>query len=366
VKSLLCVNSGGVGNLHGLRMRRLTTPLAGKAEVIYHDLARGKGRRVAQAGLRELLDARNWDLVYLESTGIAAGWPLIQAKRRRGQRFIVSSGDPVGGFFKVTRGPLWGLAFGAYERLLYRSSAAFVGWTPYLTGAALKLGARRAVTIEGGADLQLFRPGGLAEKKRLRARFGLPESALVCGVVGSLVWSPRQKYCYGLELVEIITRLRRQDVVMFIVGDGDALERLRAAVPEALRQRVVFPGRLSEPDVVDAMNAMDIGFIVQTLDALGNFRLTTKMPEYLACGLPIAMSPIPGFYDYAKEVGWALPPLHPASAEFHRQAAIWLDALTREEIDTRRAGARALAEQRFDYGRLAEKFSAFIEDLWAP
>ena len=92
-----------------------------------------------------------------------------------------------------------------------------------------------------------------------------------------------------------------------IVGDGDGRAELEHRVPPEWRVWGVFTGRVAEHEVVDALNAMVIGFITQTLDALG---ITTKLPEYLATGLPVAMSPIPGHYDYVGSAGWSLPP-HP-------------------------------------------------------
>ena len=112
------------------------------------------------------------------------------------------------------------------------------------------------------------------------------------------------------------------------------------------------------------MNAMDIGFITQTLDELGNYRLTTKMPEYLACGLPIAMSPIPGYFDYVGSgAGWALPALHPASPQFHEACAHWLDSLDHDEIAIRSPRCRTIACERFSYDILGPRFAAFIENL---
>ncbi|WP_243664289.1 hypothetical protein [Rhodothermus marinus] len=114
--------------------------------------------------------------------------------------------------------------------------------------------------------------------------------------------------------------------------------------------------------MVDLLNVMDIGFITQTLDELGRYRLTTKLPEYLAAGLPIAMSPIPGFYDYVYPAGWALPEGHPADPDFHRKLAAWLDGLSREEVRARAARAPALA-RRFGYDVLRPRFAAFIGEL---
>ncbi len=361
---VLCINTGGPGNLHGLRARRLAGRL--QADVTFHDVDKTSGGRgSASRAVWRLLQSQRWDMVYQEGTGIAAGACLIRAARAWGQRYVVSSGDPVGGFFRVTRGPLAGAFFDRYERLLYRHSAGFIGWTPYLTGAALRLGARRGVTVEGAVDLGVFRPLPAPERWAARERFGIEPDHLVCGVVGSLNWTPRQNYCYGLELIEALKRLRRPDVSVLIVGDGDGRPRLEAALPAPLKARVVFAGRLPEAEVVSAMNAMDIGFVTQTLDELGSFRLTTKLPEYLACGVPVAMSPIPGFWDYAQSAGWPLPARHPASEAFHEELAAWLDGLDFEAV--RRAAARApsVAAARFDYDVVGERFCAFLHALLA-
>jgi glycosyltransferase involved in cell wall biosynthesis len=250
-----------------------------------------------------------------------------------------------------------------YERQLYRRSAGFVGWTPYLSGMALKMGAPRAVTVEGGVDLQRFRPLPAPARRAARAKFKLGPEDLVCGVVGNLTWTARQHYCYGLELVEAMRYLRRNDVSMLIVGDGDGRRFLEDRIPATFRDLIRFTGRLVGEDLIEAMNAMDIGFLTQTLDGLGSYRLTTKLPEYLACGLPVAMSPVPGFYDYAMEAGWALPAKHPGTEGFHRACADWIDGLTADEVAAKAACARRLAEQRFDYAALGRRLAIFATDL---
>lgn len=355
---VLAVNGGGVGNLHGLRARRLMEGFEGDVTVV--DLDRSS-RKAALTQMQALL-TQSWDLVYLESTGIGGGLPLIQAAKR-GVRYVVSSGDPVAGFFAITEGPVQGALFGAYEKQLYRKSVGFIGWTPYLTGRAIELGAPRAATVEGAVDTSLFRPDP-DSRAAFRAQHGIPPEQLVCGLVGSLVWSERQQYSYGLELVEALARTKRRDLTVLIVGDGDARARLEARVPAEKRSQIVFTGRLPEAEVVAAMNAMDVGFITQTLDALGMYRLTTKLPEYLACGLPVAMSPIPGFFDYVgAEAGWSLPAHHPGREPFWRACAHWWESLTHEEIAVRRAPARQLAETRFDYRLIRPRFQTFLHAI---
>jgi glycosyltransferase involved in cell wall biosynthesis len=358
---LMRVLAIAAGSSDQLRARRLCAPL-GEA-VSFFDIDKDVSRAWTFRRIRQALAEQPWDLIYQEGGAIAAGLNLIDQARRTGQRYIVSLGDPIGGYFHSKDGALAGAAFGLYEKLLYRHAAAFVGWTPYLTGASLKLGARRAITIEGGTDLSVFRQLDAAERQHSRSRFGLSSDHIVCGVVGSLLWTPRARYCYGLELIETLKLLHRPDVSLLIVGDGTGRAVLESRLPSNLKDRVVFTGRLPEQDVVAAINAMDIGFVTQTLDGLGSFRLTIKLPEYLACGVPVAMSPIPGFYDYVSEAGWPLPPFHPAQREFHERCAEWLDHLTADEIAARAQTARAIACDRFDYDRLSHKFCSFVRQI---
>jgi hypothetical protein len=220
-------------------MRRLAAYLG--EPVTHYDLDKN-ARKTAFRDLSTLIRSRPWRLIYQESTGIAGGLNLIMAARQRGQQYVVSSGDPVEGFFRVTKGEAIGRAFGVYERQLFRCCAGFIGWTPYLSGRALELGARRAVTVEGAVDLRLFQRLGESERREIKTSFGIPPGNLVCGVVGSLKWTERQSYCYGLELVEAARRVQRKDVSFLIVGDGDGKKRLQDRVPEALRERVIFTG----------------------------------------------------------------------------------------------------------------------------
>lgn len=360
---ILGINTGGIDSQDALRMRRLTQGI--DARFTYVDIDKAQPRRESMKQVWRVLKSDRWDLVYQEGSGIAGGLNLIRAARSWKQPYVVSSGDPIGGFFRTTRGPLHGRFFETYERYLYSHAAGYIGWTPYLVGMAMKMGAKRAVTVEGAVEMEVFKRAGADEKRALKRQYGLDPDHIVCGVVGSLKWTPRQHYCYGLEIVEMLKYLTRRDVSVLIVGDGDGRDTLVSRIPEDWRGNVVLTGRVPEQEVVKAMNAMDIGFITQTLDGLGRYRLTTKLPEYLACALPIAMSPIPGFYDYAAPAGWPLPSLHPASDAFHRECASWIDGLSREEIRQRADRAPEIATKYFDYETVRHKFQIFIAEVLA-
>jgi hypothetical protein len=362
MKKVLCIGTAGKGGQDELRMQRLTNRL--EAEIAFHHVDKSQSKLTEARKVWHLLRAEPWDLVYQEGTGIAGGINLILAALMRNQAFIVSSGDPIAGFFRTTKGPLIGLLFELYERLLHRTCAGFVGWTPYLTGVAIRQGAKQAITVEGAVDTKIFYPYFQPQRLELRQKYGLPANHLVCGVVGSLIWVPTQSYCYGYELVEILKRLERQDVSLLIVGDGDGRTRLEQAIPPALKSRAVFTGRISEAEVVETMNIMDIGFVT-LFGEMGNYRLTTKLPEYLACGVPVAMNPTAGFYDYAAEAGWALPKGHPASPEFHQRCAAWIDQLTWNEVKDKTEHTLKVVDKYFDYEVVGPKFRNFVNDLLA-
>ncbi|MFL6449395.1 MAG: hypothetical protein ACJ746_17190 [Bryobacteraceae bacterium] len=78
-------------------------------------------------------------LLAMEGTGVMGGLALLIAHWTQNVPYIVSSGDAVGPFLSA-KFPLGRALFTLYEWLLYRNSAGFIGWSPYLTGRALTIG----------------------------------------------------------------------------------------------------------------------------------------------------------------------------------------------------------------------------------
>ncbi|MEM8828049.1 MAG: glycosyltransferase [Cyanobacteria bacterium P01_G01_bin.19] len=362
MKKILCIGTAGKGGQDERRIYRLTKWLQADIDITYYFVDRTKSKLESLKDVRRVLQSQSWDLVYQEGTGIAGGINLILASMFDKQPYVVSSGDPIAGFFRTTKGNLVGSLFEIYEQLLYRFSAGFIGWTPYLTGVAMRMGAPSAVTVEGAVASDIFYPYSPEKRRAIRQKLGIPEDHLVCGVVGSLIWVPPQSYCYGYELVEILQRVKRKDISFLIVGDGDGKELMEKAVPEELRDRIVFTGRLPESEVVDAMNAMDIGFVT-LFGEMGKYRLTTKLPEYLACGVPVAMNPTAAFYDYAAQGGWALPNGHPSDRKFLDRCSVWLNNLDWLEVNAKKSAAVEVATKYFDYKIIAPKFRDFIHCL---
>lgn len=307
------------------------------------------------------LGGRAHDLVVMEGTGIAGGLALMVGRLMFGTRYVVSSGDAVGPFVGTQRALLAPL-FGLYERLLYRGSIGFIGWTPYLVGRALSFGAPRAATAPGWAPFLRTDQDLAAARTRIRARYGIASEALVVGIVGSLVWSRRAGYCYGLELVRALRGLERHDLWVLIVGDGTGRRRLEAAAGDLAGSRIIFTGRVPQEEVPDYLAAMDVGSLPQSVDRVGSFRYTTKISEYLACGLPIITGQIPMAYDLDDGWAWRLPGASPWNDQYIDALRALLARLSLAELVEKRkqvaAGSRLFAREP-----QVKRITCFIKEL---
>lgn len=269
-------------------------------------------------------------LVIMEGTGIAGGLACLCA-RVFGHRYVVSSGDAVGPFVAVHHRWLR-IPFDNYERVLYRNASGFIGWTPYLVGRALTFGCPTGVTAAGwvignsGIDPAFAR-------EAVRARFGIPNTNIVYGIVGSLAWSKTRQYCYGLELVQAIKRTSRKDITALIVGDGDGMDRLKSIAGEDLGRRVIIPGAVPLDEVMSMVHAFDVASLPQSLDAVGSFRYTTKISEYRSARLPIVTLRIPAAYDLDLSPCWRLPGRSPWDTVFVAALADLMEKVTRTELE---------------------------------
>jgi glycosyltransferase involved in cell wall biosynthesis len=314
------------------------------------------------------LHRRRSALVVMEGTGIAGGLPLLFARTFLGVRFVVSTGDAVGPYVGLLR-PSLGWLGGIYERLLFRRSAGVIGWTPYITGRAITLGAARSVTIPGWVPDEWPEPEDAGTWRRLRAQarteLGIENGALVIGIAGSLNWASRRGYAYGLELVEAVARISAPRVRALIVGDGDGREKLIARAAElGITERVVFTGRVRLAEVPAMLAAMDIASLPQSVDAVGSFRYSIKLAEYLRAGLPVVTGQIPAAYDLNGGWLWRLPGEGPWSERYVVALAHLLDGLDDATLAARR-DAVPRRHPAFDRADQLERARAFLRELGA-
>jgi glycosyltransferase involved in cell wall biosynthesis len=350
---VLCFATQGHRHTDGERIRVLLEPLAAEEFAFDH----AHKLRSALALFRAVL-AKRPELVVMEGTGIAGGFVLLAIHALLRTPYVVSSGDAVGPFLRLHSRAL-GVLGAIYERALYRSCAGFVGWTPYLAGRALTLGAPRAMTAAGWTRKM---PSSGA-RERVRAELGVPAETIVVGLVGTLNWNANVGYVYGAEIVQAIRRITRTDVVACIVGDGDGRARLEQLAGDDLGRRVLLPGRVAPEQVADYLAAFDVATLSQSVDRLGSFRYTTKLSEYLAAQLPVISGEVPAAYDLDEGNFWRLPGAAPWSRRQIDALAELLQGISRQEIARRRSAASTSRSDVFDRGVQQRRLRAFVDDL---
>jgi glycosyltransferase involved in cell wall biosynthesis len=300
-------------------------------------------------------------LAVMEGSGLAGGVALMLARLLAGVPYVVSSGDAIGPW--VARQAWWaGPFFHLYERCLCRWAAGFIGWTPYLVGRAMTFGTPRAMTAPGFAPFPASPQELQASRNGIRQRLGIPDDSLVFGLVGSLAWNRRVKYCYGLELVLARLRIQRPEIKILIVGDGEGIKHLRKLAGQRLDKDIFLPGRVAQDQVPGYLAAMDVLSLPQSTDPSGSFRYTTKLSEYLAAGRPVVTGQIPMAYDLDDSWLWRLPGESPWDPQYVAALARLMDSLSHQELQEKTEHVPATLHE-FNRENQVRRATGFVTDI---
>jgi hypothetical protein len=250
-----------------------------------------------------------------------------------------------------------------YERLLCRFCAGFIGWTPYLVGRALTFGAPRGITAAGWSLKNYHADEFDRYRHNTRERLGIPPDAIVYGLVGSLSWVDKRQYCYGVELVRARQLLSpAANVYVIILGDGNGMSQLKRLAGEMLNKQIFLTGNIPNDRIFEYLAAMDVASLPQSVDGVGSFRYTTKVSEYLAAKLPIAIGRVPMTYDLLSGWSWCLGGNNPWDGRYISELAQLMATLTPTEIVAKQQHIPTeITEFNLEYQR--EKVTQFIEDI---
>jgi glycosyltransferase involved in cell wall biosynthesis len=300
-------------------------------------------------------------LLVMEGTGIAGGLACLIAASFWKVPYIVSSGDAVAPFV-ASHQPSIGWLFAIYERILCKLSVGFIGWTPYLVGRALTLGAPRGVSAPGWVHFTVDPQRLLNRRAEIRSSFGFSEDDFVFGLLGSLDWNRNKAYCYGLELIEAGRLTTRRQVKILIVGDGSGKQELRKRAAKLPDGMVALHGNVPLDEVLDYLSAMDVASLPQSMDGVGMFRYTTKICEYLMAGLPVVTSRIPMAYDLDTGWCWRLPGKGPWTEDYINALAELMNGISWPEL---RARASAIPSENriFCFEAQQKRVAAFVADI---
>jgi len=345
----------------------IVTNLPGMMDRRAHGIASHLGRAdpqilVAPSPRTVAAHARRWDAAYVIDPG-KRGMAAAAVCRALGKPTVVEIGDPQGELFRAQgRGRATvalGSAFDA-AAVRYASGIAFRG-SDLAHSLPPKVPWR---FVPDGVDTDRFRALGSAEA---RASLGLPRDELIAGVVGSITWSERRRWAYGLDLVEALAELREHPVRVLVVGDGDGLEHLRRRAEElGVADRLALVGRRPHAEIPRLLSAMDVCVSTQSNDPIGRGRTTAKLPEYLSCdrfvlatnvGTASEVLPTEMLLPYAN----SLDPAHPG-----RLAQRLAELCPRREELHGGAGTRALALEHFAYRQVAARVRDFLDTIVSP
>jgi glycosyltransferase involved in cell wall biosynthesis len=352
-KVAMLVN-GGASSIEMVRARGLASQWPEDRKLF---LTRDGSRWTVAARWHAALKRWKPDVAYVLNTALPGAVLGPWWSRRAGKPFILDTGDAVlemAARSGVT--PAWKRpALRRVENLAQRSAAIVVVRGTRHQEHLRGLGLRRVEVIRDG-----YMPAPPADPDRLaalRRQWGLGDG-LVVGVMGSLVFSPRLKICYGWDLVEALALLRDLPIRGLVIGDGDGREWLEnKAEALGVRDRIAFTGRVPYADVPLYLQLMDIALSTQTNNLPGQVRTTGKLPEYMAVARMILASrvgeaaillPEIMLLDYEGEVDPAYPGRLAARIRELAQSPGLMDA---------RLELPALAARHCSYETLSARFA---------
>ncbi|WP_435022611.1 glycosyltransferase (plasmid) [Tundrisphaera sp. TA3] len=324
--------------------------------------AEGRRASAALAMLRRLegLRPRLCYVLDIAAAGVAAAGMYRAAT---GTPMVVDTGDAVVELGRALgRGPVGMLATRGLEAFALRAAARVVVRGRHHRDLLARAGIP-AEFVPDGVAVDQFAPGPDAGPRPA----GRP---LTIGLVGSCVWSPVRRNCYGWDLIELVRILRDRlpdlPVRGILIGDGSGVDVLKRRCEEyGLGGRIQFAGRVPYEELPACLRRIDICLSTQTNDAIGMVRTTGKLPLYLAAGR----------FVLASRVGEAARVLPPEMLVEYRGSSDpdYPGRLAERVIRLAECGAPfdhrpecvALAREHFDYDRLAGRVAGVIQGTLA-
>ena len=241
-------------------------------------------------------------------------------------------------------------------RAAFAAAGAVSACSTELAGRAERLGAdpSRTHVVPYGVDVAAFAPR--AADPALRARFAIPQDALLVVGVGRLVEKKGFRF-----LVEAAARVR--GVHLLLVGDGDLRGGLEAEA-RRLGAPVTFAGALEREEVQCVLAAADVVAVPSVVDSAGNVDgLPNVLLEALASGRPVVASAVAGIPDVVESGvnGVLVEPADPAAL------AAAIEALARDPETRVRLGraARERAARALGWERDANTFEGMYAEAAA-
>jgi glycosyltransferase involved in cell wall biosynthesis len=189
---------------------------------------------------------------------------------------------------KFVLSPSIGSFVKALEKLIFRTCKAVVAITPSLAKYAISLGAKKKTVkiIPNGVDLSRFSQSKIKSSEILEKR-GLTGKKIV------LYTGWLYTFC-GLDylLSKHIRFFERNKIVFVIAGEGEISNTIREF--ESKTPSVVFLGRVNFDEIAGLIQGSKICINPFMKDERSLKAFPNKILEYMACGKPSLVTPLPG------------------------------------------------------------------------
>lgn len=203
-----------------------------------------------------------------------------------------------------------------------------------------------------GRDAESLRPESI-DGKKTRRRLGLPEEARVI-----LFFGTARPYKGIEDLIEAVAGMRREDVVLALVGmdDGPSAHRAMARAEDVLGERCVARGPQPFEKIPEVLSCADVVAIPQRRSPATLGQLPAKLFDAMAMAKPIVATAVSDMPEILKECGWIAEPGNPRSlAEKIGEA---LD--DRDAAETKAKRARNLFLARYSWDAMEETLAGIL------
>ena len=199
----------------------------------------------------------------------------------------------------------------------------------------------KMVLIRNGIDLSIFLPG---DKRAARARFGLPQQALVIGGAGRL--DPQKGFSILLEATSEVLG-KHPEAVVAIAGEGPEHGPLREQIARlGLGDHARLLGHVQ--DMAGFMSAMDVFALPSLWEGLPHVVM-----EAMACERPVVAARVGGVEELVQDSATGIV-VQPRSSKALAAALIRLLDESQVRLDMGRKG-RAVAEREFDFKKMVRQ-----------
>jgi len=217
----------------------------------------------------------------------------------------------------------------------------------------IRMGAKPEKTkvIRAGVDFTKFNQG--IDGQEIRKKYGIEKDDKVLFFVGWLY------HFSGLKEVAVeLSKIGRDDLKLFIVGDGDAYQDLlKIREVYGLEDRMVMAGRQPYDLLPQFLAASDICLLPAYNNEIMRDIVPIKMYEYMAMGKPVIATKLPGIM---KEFGNGNGVTYVDKPEDAVRKAIEL--IENGEVKREGEKARSFVE-KFSWDKITDEFEKSLEEL---